>query len=272
MVNKGIRILIVLSILIFLIGCTPATNKGVGFVNSGDFKQSLLDADGAGSYIGFYTLMDASKDIPEIVAVAYENPLKLNSEPIVNVNFFEVRTGTAVANYAGGNFKQQILNIASKYKPKYIGVGNEVNLYGNIDEFALVYNDIYDAVKEASPNTKIFTVFQYDKLNDISIINKFKLDAVGVTTYPEIVGQKTDSIPADYYSTLKNIKKPIIFTEMGVSSNQISFMDRMEKEFPNSILIWGLLYDVPSYGFPWDSMGLIKTDGARKDAYIRWTK
>ena len=163
-----------------------------------------------------------------------------------------------------------------------IGIGNEINRYnGNINEFVATYNDIYSSIKQISPNTKVFTVFQYESLGDASIINKLNLDVVGITSYPFIKGYKNSKdIPDNYYSRLSSIGKPIIFTEIGHNSliseeDQANFVDvfydRLAKANINpKIIVWGLLYDVPSAGEIWTA-GLFKKDGSKKLAFAKWT-
>ena len=283
------KILIIALLLIFLAGCSkpevsngtvPGTNKGVGFVPSSDFKQSLTDADSSGSYVGFYAPLDVNKDIPELVKVAYE--YKMNSIPIVNINFFNAATGQKMPGYTEEMYKKQILNIVSKYKPRYIGIGNEINRYDYIDEFVPVYNDLYKEIKKISPETKVFTVFQYEDLNDLSIISKFDVDAVGITTYPFLKGYKSPKeIPSGYYSRLSGLSKPMMFTEIGWHSSasedeQVEFLNIFYQETAKAnikpeITIWGLLYDVPSKGSMWNS-GLFTKEGVKKKIFYEWTK
>lgn len=288
------KILFILLLVILLTGCAKPdnkednnsivikdTNKGVGFINSGDFKQSLFDADKSGSYIGFYAPFDPAGKIPELVLVAYENPLKLSSKPIVNINFFSASTGRELSGYNKEIYKKQLVDIAAKYKPEYLGIGNEINLYnGDMDAAIKTQNEIYTAIKGISPGTKVFTVFQYEHLDDVSFVDKFKLDVVGITTYPFIKGYSSSTdIPQDYYGKLSNIKKPIIFTEIGHNSvqseaDQSEFVDVFYDRLSNAnikpeIVIWGLLYDYPQKGNVWNA-GLFTKDGKEKLVYRKW--
>lgn len=281
-------IFVLLLALIFISACSkqPAnnddipiikeSNKGVGFMPSSDFKQSLLDADSSGSYIGFYTPMDLNKEIPEIVAVAYE--YKLNSEPIVNINFFDASTGIAIKGYTKEKYKNQVISIVKKYKPNYIAVGNEINIYNDQQEAIEIYNLIYDEIKKISSDTKVFTVFQYEKLADKSIINKFKLDAIGITTYPFIKYSSPSDIPDKYYKELSDFNKPIIFSEIGWPGEEAVnfidvFNDRLEKaNIKPNIIIWGLLYDYAPQGYPWNSMGLFDANNKEKPVFTKWTQ
>lgn len=255
--------------------------RGVGFMPSSDFVQSLKDADSSGIYIGFYAPFEANKDIPEIIKVAYE--YKLDSKPIVNLNFFNAGDGKELPGYEKEAYKKQILNIVSKYKPEYIGIGNELNMYkGNMDDIAELNNEIYAEIKKVSPGTKVFTVFQYEHLDDMSIVEKFDIDMVGITTYPFIKGYKSSNdIPDDYYNKLVGIKKPIIFTEVGHNSiisedDQANFIDVFYNRIKKSgvkpeIVVWGLLYDYPKKGEIWNA-GLFTKDGEKKKAFYKWTQ
>lgn len=274
-------------ITIFLVGCSGQplipidkmipSSKGVGFVNNNNFATSLAEANKFDA-IGFYAITDTSGDIPEIIQVAYSNNVK--AKPVVSLNFFDAGTGIAVAGYGDENYNKVLIKIAETYKPEYLGVGNEVDRYSNINEFAIVQNKIYDKIKEVSPHTKVFTVFQYESMTDWSVINKFKLDAVGFTTYPQIKYATMDEIPEDYYKHM-NIGKPVLITEFGWSSKdeaeQARFLNVFNSRLGSAgvgpeLKIWGLLYDYPLKGGIWTDMGLIKTDGTKKQVYNEFIK
>ena len=82
------------------------------------------------------------------------------------------------------------------------------------------YNDVYDAVKAESPQTKIFPNFQLEKMkptkgrtlgeaNDPSksewdLLDRFpKMDLAAFTTYPGLIYRSPSEIPADYYSEIQ---------------------------------------------------------------------
>lgn len=73
---------------------------------------------------------------------------------------------------------------------------------------------MYDAIKSASPTTTVFTIFQLERMagmqgglyggnnnasTEWSLLAKFKMDAVGFTTYPDLVFKDPTDIPANFY-------------------------------------------------------------------------
>jgi len=70
-------------------------------------------------------------------------------------------------------YKESAAAFAKSYQPKYIGLGIEVNILHEKSEkdfnySVLFYNEVYDAVKEVSPETKVFTVFQMEKMKSMN--------------------------------------------------------------------------------------------------------
>ncbi|MBS3122038.1 hypothetical protein J4434_04095 [Candidatus Woesearchaeota archaeon] len=147
-------------------------------------------------------------------------------------------------------YKNNALEFAEKYKPAYLTFGIEINtLYekypNDFEAFIKLYNDIYDAVKATSPNTKIFTIFQLEKMKGLNgglfggendeekaqwfLIGKFKTDIIAFTTYPGLIYKNPSEIPDDYYSSIEtNVETnllesykqtPIAFTEIGWHSD-----------------------------------------------------
>ena len=93
--------------------------------------------------------------------------------------------------------------LALNYKPAYMALGVEVDLYyarrgdAAFRNFVSVYFEAYDAVKEVSPNTLVFPTFQYENVLGIlnrgapsqpawSLVDRFqpKLDLLAVSTFP----------------------------------------------------------------------------------------
>ena len=94
------------------------------------------------------------------------------------------------------------VEFAEEFTPPYLGLGIEINaLYENtpqdFDVFVEFYNEVFDDVKAVSPNTKIFTVFQLEKLKGHTLwssepanpedaqwflIDRFKTDICAFTT------------------------------------------------------------------------------------------
>ena len=267
------RIIAILILALFIIGCqetappvnggsnpppqSNTANHGVQFVLGNDFQASLNEANKF-KYIGFNTPFDPSVDAPEIVKVAYSNNVK--GTPIVNIGFAQ---GVDVTKYA-----QQIVFVCKTYKPRYLGIGNEVNLLSG--DSAAVVNDVYGKAKAECPNTQFFVVLQYESSGFNP--SKYNTDMIGVTSYPFMRYSSPDQIPSDYYASLP---KNVIFTEIGWKDANPDFidvfLDRTNRVGMSSdIMMYGLLYDVQGKGAPWDSLGLISKDGLRKEAWTKW--
>lgn len=205
------------------------------------------------------------------------------------------------------NYKNYAVAFVEKYKPQYIGFGIEVNILyekspQEFEQFAAFYSEIYDTVKEKSPNTKIFTTFQLEKMkglngglfggkNDPStaqwpLLDKFpKSDIIAFTTYPGLIYKSPSEIPADYYSEIKfHTSKPIVFTEVGwhsaISPEGWESSEKEQAEFvtlffnltqnlSSEFIIWSFLYDQNTIE-PFNSMGLFKSDGSTKSAWGIW--
>ncbi len=147
---------------------------------------------------------------------------KYNYEPIIITNIDENNP----------EYAQTIISFVKEYKPRYIGLGNEMNLENNLNAKAETFNKVYDEIKKVSPETKVFTIFQLEKMkqaNSWEIINDFsKADLIAFTTYPVIIYQTPSEIPQNYYSEItQKTSKQIAFTEVGwqrKNNEQIEFI------------------------------------------------
>ncbi len=196
--------------------------------------------------------------------------------------------------------------LALNYKPAYMALGVEVDLYytrkgdAEFRNFVSVYFEAYDAVKEVSPNTLVFPTFQYENVLGIlnrgapsqpawSLIDRFqpKLDLLAVSTFPRAAFPSIQEMPADYYGALaEQTGKPIAFFSAGWASrndgldddvSQVAFMYRIfaaAEELRSPLLVWFLARD-PDVG-PDDglgalaSMGLYDAFGRPKNALKVW--
>jgi hypothetical protein len=210
-------------------------------------------------------------------------------------------------------YRQAVIDATKASKPLYLSVGNEVNRwyeqYGSAEgnangyqHFVSLYEEIYDAVKELSPETKVFCVFAreiVDELReaDLDMLNLFdpaKLDIIVFTTYPNSVRKDTAGgllenphnrpadIPDDYYSRIFNHmpNKPFGFSEIAWPSTDFYGGEQGQAEFITEVLE-RLTADqgmnLHLFGWPWlhdvtanDDSGLIRRDGTEKAAYKVW--
>ncbi|WP_230741330.1 hypothetical protein [Methanooceanicella nereidis] len=207
-------------------------------------------------------------------------------------------------------YKESIVSFAKKNKPAYIGMGIEINtLYErspeDFDKFVSLFNDSYYAIKAVSPDTKIFTVFQLEKMKGIDkslfagpwnasnaqweLLEKFpQADMIAFTTYPGLRYKDPSEIPSDYYTEIRlHTEKPIAFTETGWFSEidiagwesgeqeQAEFVSaffRLTESVDKEFVIWSFMYD-QDIEEPFKSMGLIKSsDGKEKLSWDAWVR
>jgi hypothetical protein len=199
--------------------------------------------------------------------------------------------------------------VAVNYKPAYLALGVEMNLYYEKDKedfanFKTLYAQAYDAVKEISPATQVTVTFQYEDLQgllptsdkhfpDWQLVRAFdpKLDLVTISTYPSFAFASADAIPADYYSQLTAFTdKPVAIAEMGYASaaggqhlndgteqDQKAFLVRALSDAGTlhmPFVIWFAAWD-PSFAKDsaysvFQHIGLMRSDGGEKPAWQTW--
>ena len=200
-------------------------------------------------------------------------------------------------------YKEAILDVVRAARPLYLSVGNEVNCwfekYGSnsssqngFQHFVSLYEEIYDAVKELSPETKVFCTFAREivaelREADLEVLNMFdagKIDVLVFTSYPHAVQgvNRPEDIPNDYYRRASDYmrNKPFGFSELGWPSldafggeqGQADFiLDvsgrlTIDQAIDLHLLGWAWLHDVDEN----DHVGLIEHDGTPKTAYETW--
>jgi hypothetical protein len=210
-------------------------------------------------------------------------------------------------------YKQEVLDGVEAVKPLYLIVGNEVNRwyeqYGvggenGFDQFVSLYEDIYDAVKERSPETYVFCVFSREIVDELreadlealTLFDPDKLDILVFTSYPHSV--RTDAegemlqdphnhpsdIPDDYYSRVFDkidmADKPFGFSEIswpaaefyGGEQGQVDLLDEalgrltVDQGIDLHLFAWAFLHDLRET----DDTGLIKRDGTERLVYDAW--
>ncbi len=197
-------------------------------------------------------------------------------------------------------WKEEAVKIARDFKPEYLSLGNEINDYfylnpGQLDDYLSLFDETYSAVKEVSPNTKVFVVFSYTHLIDNSqwdFFEKFdsRADLIGLTTYPRKHFSKPSGIPKDYYSRVSTYTgKPIAFTEIGWPSDAASESSETEQaEFLLRFLAltkgmklemanWLFLHETDLSGIAGSvtspataTISLRNKDGSKKEIYNAW--
>ncbi|VVC03188.1 Uncharacterised protein [Candidatus Bilamarchaeum dharawalense] len=273
---------------------------------SNDFTDFFVKAKQAGQIVawaGDWNELGGDKNGPEVTA---ELASTYDYTPVIEVQFFTQSNGQLLRPFdekTKSDYKAKAVAFAEQYKPAYLGFGIETNVLSEkspaeFENFVQFYGEVYDAVKAKSPNTKIFTVFQLEKLKGLgffgtpnsqaewSLLDKFpKSDILAFTTYPGLVYKSPSEIPADYYSDiLTHTSKPIAFTEIGWHSaaepvgwesseeKQAEFVSvffNRTKNLNPEFVVWSFLYDQNTTK-PFDSMGLFSSNGNPKLAWNIW--
>ncbi|MDH5811176.1 MAG: hypothetical protein QE160_02725 [Candidatus Verstraetearchaeota archaeon] len=200
-------------------------------------------------------------------------------------------------------YKQAVLDVVRVCRPLYLSVGNEVNRWyerygatGNdpngFQHFVSLYEEIYDAVKEISPQTKVFCTFAREIVSenreaDLKVLSMFdpkKVDMLVFTSYPYAVKEinRPSDIPDNYYSIALAClpDKPLGFSEIGWPSMEAFGGEQAQADFINQVagrltkrqgislhlLGWAWLHDLDKD----DCLGLIKRDCTEKPDYEAW--
>jgi hypothetical protein len=131
--------------------------------------------------------------------------------------------------------------VARNYRPAYIALGVEVDMFfnrrgdGAFRNFQSLYFETYDAVKEVSPSTLVFPTFQFEDLggklrsgqtsalplSTWHLIGRFeqKMDMLAVSSFPGLVFARASLVPTGYYDDLKGrSERPLAFLGVGWGS------------------------------------------------------
>ncbi|MCP3682393.1 MAG: hypothetical protein GY861_06845 [bacterium] len=313
------KLLVILVILaVFFVGCaqeeppvkaTPDTLKGVSLsprsFEGTDFTDFFEEAKQTGNTVmwaGDWMELGKEESAPKTVTGLAD---VYDYVPLIEGTFHDNGNLLRPLNDATKKlYKDSAVAFAEKNKPAYLALGIEVNnVYienpEDFEKFVLLYNEIYDAVKVVSPETKVFTVFQLERMKGLKLwdieeteahwelIDRFKTDLIVFTTYPGIFYMDPSDIPNDHYTEItKHTTKPIGFTEIGWHSEaspqgwessdaeQAEFIEKfftLTKDLNVKITIWSFMYDLDGME-PFRSMGLRRSDGSAKPAWDAWLK
>lgn len=289
----------------------PGVLKGVSLspksFEADDFTSFFEKATQAGQVISWAgDWNELANGGPRVLA---ELASTYNYIPVVEVQFFEQSTGQLLRPLSEETKRIYItsaVSFAETFNPEYVGFGIEINaLYQkspeDFDEFVVLYRDVYDAVKAVAPDTKVFTVFQLERMKGLNgglfggkndpdtahwfLLDLFKSDIAVFTTYPGIIYKNPSEIPADYYTEIRlYTEKPVAFTEVGwhsssaipgwesSESEQAAFVKTffaLTKNMDVELVIWSFLYDQDIFE-PFTSMGLYTSEGDAKKAWDIW--
>ena len=194
--------------------------------------------------------------------------------------------------------KEEAVLIASDHRPLYMMIGNEVNTYweshhgnsaGDPDDFGhfvTMFEQVRAAVIEASPNTKVFPSFTYNRLvhpapdwAPVHAFDETTLDLVAFTTYPFMSDVTLYTfpglIPDNYYyrAKLEFPNATFAFTEVvwsseeygGTLEEQAEFVDlffQLTSAMPREFVAWGFLNDF--------EMPMETSPGVWEMVYLDW--
>ena len=284
------------------VSLSPKSAEGDDFL---DFFEKAEQTGNVVMWAGDWDGLSIDGGAPKVVT---ELASTYDYIPLIEVTYYTQGEGELIRPLTAETreaYKNNAVEFAKKYQPKYLGLGIEVNIMyekspDDFEEFVVFYNEVYDAVKEVSPNTKIFTVFQLEKMKGLSLwgteeydpdkahwelIDEFKSEIVAFSTYPGLVYNHPSEIPEDHYTEIKSYtKKPIAFTEIGwhaaaspegwESSNaeQAEFIKtffNLTEDLDMKIAVWSFLYD-PDIIEPFNTMGLRRSDGTARPSWDAW--
>jgi hypothetical protein len=215
------------------------------------------------------------------------------------------RKAGAAVSFANPIIRKAFVKAAqelAQLRPPYLCLATEINFLAlqRLNEylhFASLYKEAYEAVKQVSPQTRVFVSFQWEwvrildarephKINGHSkVIDIFRpqLDVVGLTTYPSLFHSSPADLPYDYYSWIYrhiNRTDEVLFMEVGWPTGgsghdreQQAYIQRLPELLNRvnvSVIAWALLHDVALAEFDanLNTVGLIYSNGQKKPGYI----
>ena len=117
------------------------------------------------------------------------------------------------------------------------------------------------------------------------MIDEFKHDMVGFTTYPDLIYKSPDDMPEEYYSVITEYtSKPLAYTEIGWHSEaspvgwesspieQAEYVTRfvdLNEGINVEMMIWSFMYD-PQSVEPFRSMGFHDNEGISRPVWNIW--
>jgi len=289
------------------------TQRGVSLspeaYSTDEFLRFFQIASDSGDFISWVGDVANLENLDSAPYVLYNVQNQFEFEPMIITGYFSQATGELHRELNETN-KQYMIDIivsyVTNYEPEYLGFGVEINTFAKTNpegyaEFAPFYDEVYVAVKEACPSTKVFTVFQLEQMKGLDgglfggvndpeqstweTLDDFKTDLAVFTTYPCLIYGDPSDIPFDYYTEITEYtSKPIAFTEMGWYREDITGWESSVEEQAEFIEFyfnatvdlevefetWSFLYDQDTF-VPFKSMGLLQIGETTSDALDAWT-
>jgi len=294
----------------------PGKLSGVGFSPKSaqpyDIIDSFKTARSAGNALiwsGDWHEFENARGFPTLlVEQSYLNGLTA----IIEVTAFNQSGGQLLRSLDEKTQQKYVAgaaDFASKYQPRYLGLGIDTDaLYAsspaNFGKFVKLFDRTYEAVKAVSPGTKIFTVFQLEKMKGLNgglyggtdntsknlwfLLDKFpRADLIAFDTYPGMIYKTPSDIPDDYFTSIKaHTGKPLAINGTGWQSTEGPAgwpgSEAQQAEYVKVFLArtgdlnpefsaWSYLYDPIALAEPFNSMGLLGGDGTPRAAWYIWS-
>lgn len=309
-----------------LLGVTYSPLGHTGSSSDDDVIDFLTGNDPWGRLIGFHSswrdsIADAGS-FPALADFAMASRSEYGIEPAVGLGW-SAGDGTADLLSDGDmldnswtnqetrdEFLALVTDYADTFSPRYLFLGNEINAWFFTDQagwpdWLSMLGECYDAIKEVSPDTIVFTTFQLERLKGLGaatagwtdpphwnlvddVVATGKVDAIGFTSYPYFEYATPQAIPADYYDEISmHWTGPVIFTEIawpasanapfpGDATGQDDFVDLffgLTESLPIEYANWLFLHDFDGQaGTPgFIDVGLRNNDGSVvRPADVSW--
>lgn len=231
-------------------------------------------------------------------------------EPIIETGVYSVNNGEMfrpLDGETGQEFVETLADFAGRTGVPYLGVGVEVNAHFDEDPegfetFVGLFAEVYDAVKAASPETRVYPGFQLEWTKGLrgglfggendpdaaqwDLVDRFPMaDLLAFTTYPGLIYRDPAEVPADYYETAaERAGKPVAITETGwtatdhvegwesTDAEQVEFVSRLFEltgDVDLALLLWAWVYGQTDQT-AFQGMGLRRPDGSPRPAWDRW--
>lgn len=296
---------------------TPAPSAPkVGFTltprssSPADFQDLFSLADNHAqilSWAGDWAELADTSSAPHVVAALAS---VYDYQALIAVQFFHQNTGQLIRPLDSSTqalYTVLAASFVTRRHPAYFALGIEVNTLaakspGDYATYLPLFARIADTINLLSPATVLLVNFQLEQMKGLqgglfggvndttqhqwSLLNDFPAaEMVSFTTYPSLIYSHPDSIPADYYSAVRDhTSLPIGFTEIGWhSAADVVGWESSESEqadfvalFKSSVqplhspfLIWSFVYDPPAAA-PFNSMGLRRLDYSPRPAWTEW--
>jgi hypothetical protein len=281
---------------------SPRNYTGEGIV---DFFTKASESNDLITWVGDWVQLNDSSTAPYLV---YGMRDLYGYEALVITAYIDQGSGVFIRSLDEETkqmYLDSALSFASTYKPRYLGFGVEMNIVEKNNpeaykEFKAFYPTVYDTVKEVSPDTLVFTVWQLEHMKGFdgglfggvndpdnaqwSLLDDFKLDIAAFTLYPCLIYTDPEEIPDDYLTEIADqTDLPIAFTEMGwfregftgwesTAAEQAAYIDRyfeLSEPIDPVFTIWSFYYD-PDTIEPFRTMGLLDVDGMETAALDTW--